>query len=201
MSASTTDSDDVRHRRRDQQPRDRPLAGARDQVLRQHPIGWCTSSTNASTRAPAPLRVPVPDPGVDQVRGIKSSGKASTSAAAVPPRRPDSSSRRCRAARPRPRTRRRPGRAGVTTLAEPERELEELRGDRVDRRRGRAEHDPDDDHVRREDDLVRHVDEEVAPADAVRSRSPRARDVRALQPQLAAARGAARRAGGRGAAA
>ena len=49
--------------------------------------------------------------------------------------------------------------------AEAEREREELRRDRVERRGLRAEHDPDDDDVGREDDLVRDVDEEVAPAE------------------------------------
>ena len=106
--------DEVRRRADDQQPRDLALrARARSGTACSIQIGWWTSRTSASSASTgATLAVPVADPGVDQLVGIRSSGSASTSAAAEPPRRPASSSRRWRSPRPPPRARRTPDRAG-----------------------------------------------------------------------------------------
>ena len=67
--------------------------------------------------------------------------------------------------------------------AEAERHREELGRDRVQRRGGRSEHDPDDDDVGREHDLVRDVDEEVAPAERDQLAHARPGEVDAAEPE------------------
>ena len=69
-------------------------------------------------------------------------------------------------------------------VAQAEREREELRRDRVERRRLGTEHDPDDDDVGREHDLAREVDEEVAPADRGQLAEAGARDESAAEAQV-----------------
>ena len=65
--------------------------------------GWWTSRTSASSaRTGADSEYPSPTQAWIRFDGITSSGSASTSAAAEPPRRPDSSSRRCRSCSPDP---------------------------------------------------------------------------------------------------
>ena len=69
VSASTTDTSEVRAGAEDQQPGDLALAAARDQVLRQHPDRLVDEQDEREQREDGRrLRVPVPDPGVDQVR-------------------------------------------------------------------------------------------------------------------------------------
>ena len=72
--------------------------------------------------------------------------------------------------------------------AQPEGEREELRRDRVERSRLGAEHDPDDDDVGREDDLVGDVDEEVAPAERDELADALPRDEGATEPRSGSSR-------------
>jgi hypothetical protein len=80
------------------------------------------------------LRVPSPTQAWIRFDGDHEQRQCKHERGAEPPRRPDSSSRRCRACSPRPRTRRRPGRARGHDAGQAEHELEEPRRDRVERR-------------------------------------------------------------------
>ena len=193
---------EVRRRPEDQQPGDLALPPARDQVLRQHP-DWLVDEQDEGEQRQhrRRLRVAVADPGVDQVRRDheqrQRQHERGRRAAAQPGQQQPSlplllaralvlRERRVEQGRHRRwRGRTRAGRAARRSRRTPP---------------PRPEHDPDDDDVGGEDDLVRDVDEEVAPADADEIAIRVARDVARAAAGAPAARAAARSAAAPGAA-
>ena len=138
------------------------------------------------------------DPGLDQQVGDQEQRQREQEhQRPCPTRSPTSSRRRCRSVAPAPSSSANAGNMSeVYRGADPEDEREQLRRHRVDAGRGRAEHDPDDDHVGREDDLLRDMDQEVRGAEADQLRAAaHAGDVRRERAAVRAARAAARASG------
>ncbi len=159
---------EVRKRGHDRDDRDRALPADGDQILREDVDRLVDEQDAGEDRhhRVAPLE-PAADPRVDQQIGDeqerqreqehqrRACAKADQQEPPLPLAcRP--SLRSCGERREHQRGRRRP---------DAEHEREQLRRHRVDAGRRRAEHDPDDDHVGREDDLLRDVHEEVRRAE------------------------------------